>query len=383
MSADWRRIFETMLGVPATEGNQVDVLRNGVEIFPSMLEAIGSAERSIDLLTFVYWTGDIAEVFANELADRASAGVRVRVLLDAFGARKLDSALIERMLDNGVDVRWFRPVDGDDIEDLSNRTHRKVLVCDERVGFTGGVGIAEEWNGDARGPDEWRDTHLRIEGPAVDGLRAAFIDNWFEASDEIFDGEVDTCDVLPQPGSHTVQVIRGSAGAANTAIGTLHALLIEQARSSVRIAAAYFAPSDRIQRALHAALDRGVEVDIVLPGPHADKGFMRLASEAIFEELVGAGARIWIFQPSMLHCKVIVVDDEVASTGSANFDDRAVQHDDEINVVLFDDDVIATLVEHFEDDVSRSESVDLDDWVERGLVQRAKERVIDTVDGFL
>jgi cardiolipin synthase A/B len=383
MDTGWRRTLEAMLGVPATEGNRVEILRNGVEIFPSMLEAISAAERSIDLLTFVYWTGDIAEVFAYQLAERASEGVRVRVLLDAFGARKLDDRLVRHMLDSGVDVRWFRPIDGDDIEDLPNRTHRKVLVCDERIGFTGGVGIAEEWTGDAEGPGEWRDTHVRVEGPAVDGIRAAFIDNWFEASEEIFDGEIDTCAAVPGAGDYTVQVLRGSAGAAATAIGTLQTLLVEQARERIRIAAAYFSPSERVLRALHRALDRGVAVDIVLPGPHADKGFMRVASESVFGELIEAGANICTFQPSMLHCKVIIVDDRVASTGSANFDDRAVQHDDEINLVLFDAPLVQELVEHFEDDMSRSEPIDFDDWVERGLLQRAKERIVDTVDGLL
>lgn len=372
-----------MLGVPATEGNRVEILRNGVEIFPSMLEAISGAERSIDLLTFVYWTGDIAEVFAYQLAERAKEGVRVRVLLDAFGARKLDDVLVRHMLDSGVDVRWFRPLDGDDLDDLPNRTHRKVLVCDEQVGFTGGVGIAEEWTGDARGPGEWRDTHVRVEGPAVDGIRAAFIDNWFEASEEIFDRDIDSCAAVPGTGTCTVQVLRGSAGAAATAIGTLQTLLVDQAQENIRIAAAYFSPTQRVLDGLHRALDRGVSVDIVLPGPHADKGFMRVASESVFAELIESGARICTFQPSMLHCKVIVVDDRVASVGSANFDDRAVQHDDEINLVLFDDDLIQELVEHFEDDVSRSESIDFDDWVERGLLQRAKERIIDTVDGLL
>ncbi len=385
MQSDWRRRLETMLGVPATEGNAVDILRNGDEIFPSMLEAIRASERSVDLLTFIYWTGEIAEEFAGALADRAAAGVRVRVLLDAFGARLLEERLIEEMSDAGVDVRWFRPIngDGDDLADMPNRTHRKVLVCDENVGFTGGVGIAQEWCGDARDETEWRDTHVRIEGPAVDGLRGAFIDNWIETGNDLFDREIDTCAPVPPSGDCTVQVLMGSAGAGNSAIATLQNQLIAGADETLRIAAAYFTPSQRTEEALIEALDRGVRVQILIPGPHADKGFMRLASEACFEGLLERGASICTFQPSMLHCKIVIVDDEIAATGSANFDDRAVQHDDEVTAVFFDRSIAQQLTEHFRDDVRRSEMIDLEEWAERGLLQRAAEKVVDSVSGIL
>ncbi len=379
----WRRRLEALLGVPATDGNRVAVLRNGDEIFPAMLEAIEGAERSVDLLTFIYWEGPIAERFAGALADRARAGVRVRLLLDAFGARKLPDDLAEAMVEAGVDLRWFRPPGSEDVTDIQHRTHRKVLVCDERIGFTGGVGIAEEWTGDARGPDEWRDTHLRIEGPAVDGLRGAFVDDWFDTTHDLADEAFDTVAEVDATGPHAVQIVTGTAGPGHSDIGTLHAALLEGATRHVRMAAAYFTPNERIVSAMHHALERGVEIDVCIPGPHADKGFMRVASQACFEELLDAGARIWTFQPSMLHCKVWVVDDEVATCGSANVDDRAVRHDDEVNAVLFDADVVEVLARHFDEDLERSEAIDLDDWVERGLFRRAAERAVDAVSGLL
>ena len=383
MAVDWRRMLEVTLGVPATEGNALRVLRNGDEIFPSMLEAIRASRRSVDLLTFVYWEGEIAVEFARTLAERAENGVRVRVLLDAVGARRIDEQLIGDMLDRGVDVRWFRPVDGDVITDMGHRTHRKVLVCDETVGFTGGVGIAEEWTGDARGPQEWRDTHLRIEGPAVDGLRGAFLDNWFEVTGEVVDPEVDTCVEIEPQGACTVQVVRGSAGAAHSAIATLQTLTVAAAERSIRIEAAYFTPNEYVLDALVEALGRGVAVDIVVPGPHADKEFMRLAGRALFEQLLEAGARIWVYEPTMLHCKVVLVDDSVAVLGSANFDDRSAQHDDEVCAVVFDDAVVAELTEHFDADVAASAEVDLDEWEERGVLTRVAERIVDSVSDVL
>ncbi len=382
---DWRRLVEATLGVPATEGNDVEVLRNGDQIFPAMLDAIRDAERSVDLLTFVYWRGEIAETFADELSAAARRGVRTRVLLDAVGARLLDDELVERMVEAGCDVRWFRPVSKAEIGDVDHRTHRKVLVVDERIGFTGGVGIADEWTGDARNENEWRDTHLRIVGPCVDGLRAAFVDNWFETDGDEpwFDPEFDRCPAVPPVGDCRIQVVRGAAGAGHTAIATLVRLLLDRARTSVQISVAYFTPCEVVERSLLDALERGVTVDIVVPGPHADKRFMRTASEATFDRLLAAGARIHVFQPTMFHAKIVIIDGEIATVGSANFDNRAVSHDDEVNVVLLDPGPVRILAEHFADDVARSEPVDPAEWADRGMLQRVREALVGVVADVL
>ncbi|HEX2272859.1 MAG TPA: phospholipase D-like domain-containing protein, partial [Acidimicrobiales bacterium] len=182
----FRRTLEGLIGIPASDGNHVDVLRNGDQIFPALFDAIRSAESTIDFLTFVYWVGDIGREFADALAQRARAGVRVRVILDALGAYDLEDEVIETMRQAGVVVVKFRPVQKLKFWESNHRTHRKVLICDENVAFTGGIGIADEWRGDARDPSEWRDTHFRVRGPAVCGLRAAFVQNWAEAGHPLF-----------------------------------------------------------------------------------------------------------------------------------------------------------------------------------------------------
>ena len=280
-----------MLGVPATEGNRIEVLRNGDEIFPAMLDAIAGAEHTIDFLTFVYWAGDIGTVFARALADRARAGVRVRVLLDALGARTMDRDLIDLMADHGVQVRWFRPLHRFRPGQLNHRTHRKVLIVDEACGFTGGVGIADEWKGDARDEHEWRDTHFRFEGPTVDGLRAAFLDNWAETDPVLYEDGVDRFPEQPQPGRAVTQCIRGASETGWSDVATLLRTLLQMAEDRVRITTAYFVPDEELISRLCDAADRGVDVDILIPGPHADKRVVQLAAETSYARLLDHGVR--------------------------------------------------------------------------------------------
>ena len=335
-----RRTLEGVLGVPATEGNLVEVLRNGNEIFPAMLGAIAEADHTIDLLTFVYWRGQIGTRFAEALSERAGSGVRVRVLLDAWGAHPIDRELIGMMEDAGVRLRWFRPLHRLQMSKANHRTHRKVMVVDEAVGFTGGVGIADEWNGDARNEHEWRDTHFRVHGPAVDGLRAAFLDNWIETDPEIFTREIDRFPDQPKPGRSVIQCVRGASETGASDMSTLVLSLLQIAEERIRITTAYFVPDAELVDRLCAASDRGVTVEILLPGPHADKRFVQLAGQAVYESLLEHGVRIWQFQPSMLHAKVMTIDGRVANVGSANFNARSTELDEEINMVALDPDLV-------------------------------------------
>jgi cardiolipin synthase len=373
-SARFRRAVEGVIGVPATEGNRIDVLRNGDEIFPAMLEAIDTAEHTIDFLTFVYWAGEIGRKFARGLAAAADRGVRVRVLLDSWGARTIESDLIDLLDRAGVAVRWFRPLGRVPLGHMNHRTHRKVMIVDEAIGFTGGVGIADEWLGDAQDEDHWRDTHFRISGPAVDGLRAAFLDNWSETDLELFDERVDRFPDQPDIGSSVVQCVRGASEAGNSDIYTLFRTLIQLARERVRIATAYFAPDDEIIGRLAGAARRGVEVEILLPGPHADKRFVQLASEETFEPLLEAGVRLWTFQPTMLHAKIMTIDGVVANIGSANLNARSTRLDEEINVVAIDPELTAILDRQFEEDLTRSTRVDT--VSRRSPLERAAGRVL-------
>lgn len=371
----FRRHLEGVLGTPATEGNQVDVLRNGDEIFPAMFEALEAAERTIDFLTFVYWEGEIGAELAARLCARAEAGVRVRVLLDALGARTMERRLVDDMEAAEVDVRWFRPLRRFRPLEVNHRTHRKVLVVDEAVGFTGGVGIADVWRGDARNEAEWRDTHFRVTGPAVDGLRAAFLDNWGETTPELFN-EIDTFPEQPQPGPCVVQCIRGAAETGWSDVDALVRTMLQLAQERVRITTAYFVPDQELRRCLCQASERGVRVEILLPGPHTDKRFVQLAGEGTYQDLVDAGIEIWHYEPTMLHAKVMTVDGIVSNIGSSNLNARSMNRDEEVNLVVFDPALAATLDRHFDEDLERSTRIEPGRWRQRPLHQRALEAAL-------
>ncbi len=370
-----RRHLEGVLGTPATEGNQIDVLRNGDEIFPAMFEAVEAAERTIDFLTFVYWEGEIGAELAARLCERAEAGVRVRVLLDALGARTMERRLVDDMEAARVDVRWFRPLRRFRPLEVNHRTHRKVLVVDEAVGFTGGVGIADVWTGDARNEHEWRDTHFRVTGPAVDGLRAAFLDNWGETTPELF-SDVDTFPEQPQPGSSVVQCIRGAAETGWSDVDALVRTLLQLAQERVRITTAYFVPDQELRRNLCEASERGVRVEILLPGPHTDKRFVQLAGEGSYQDLIDAGIEIWHYEPTMLHAKVMTVDGIVSNIGSSNLNARSMNRDEEVNLVVFDPALTATLDGHFDEDLERSVRIEPARWERRPIHQRALEAAL-------
>jgi cardiolipin synthase len=296
------------------------------------------------------------------------------VLLDGWGAQSIEPSLVSMMEDAGVLVRWFRPLHRFRIGELNHRTHRKVVIIDEQVGFTGGVGIADEWRGDARNEREWRDTHFRIEGPAVDGLRAAFLDNWAETEPELFDESVDRFPHQPKPGRSVVQCVRGAAETGWSDVATLFRTLLQVADRRVRIATAYFVPDDELMHRLLGARKRGVEIEILVPGPHIDKRFVQLAAESVYQPLLDAGVALWCFQPSMFHAKIMTVDGIVANIGSANLNARSTSLDEEINVVVIDDDVVRVLDEQFDEDLERSVRLEPGRWERRSVFQRVAER---------
>jgi cardiolipin synthase A/B len=372
----YRRALEGLLGTPATEGNVVDVLRDGVEIFPAMLEAIEQAERTIDFLTFVYWQGEIAHRFGEALADRARAGVRCRVILDSLGARHVDDAVVTAMQDAGVLVHWFRPLVG---TDPGHRTHRKVLICDEQVAFTGGVGIADEWDGSSDEGTGWRETQVRVRGPVVDGLRAAFVDDWIDAGHELFDDH-DRFPEQPQEGTVTAMVVRGESEHGWSDIAMLRRALLALAQDRVRITTAYLAPDEAIVEVLRAAAARGVQVELLVPGPRTDKEIARLAAERVYDDLLEAGVTIHEYGPTMLHAKVMTVDGLVSVVGSANLNTRSLAHDEEVDVVVFDREVTALLDGHADHDLTRSHPVDPDTWNQRSPARWVPQRLVGLID---
>ena len=370
-----RRRLEGLLGIPTTEGNEITVLRNGDEIFPAMLRAIREAEHTVDFLTYIYWTGDVARAFAEALAERARAGVRVRVLVDAVGGRQMPDELFEELERAGAQTERFRPPWKISPFKQNHRTHRKVLVVDEDVAFTGGVGIAEEWEGDARNPDEFRDTQVQVRGPAVDGLRAAFAQNWAETGRPLSE-DADRFPEQPQVGSSTVQVVRGSATIGWNDVETVLRVMVHAAAERVRIATGYLSPDDDVIDLLGGAVRRGVDVDVVTPGQHTDKQATILGGNALYDRLLDAGVRIWEFQPTMMHCKVVTVDGLVGVVGSTNLNTRSMRHDEEVMLVVLDPDVVKVLDRHFEEDLTRAELIDPDRWADRSLPQKVAEKAI-------
>ena len=385
-ASEWADRVHSLLGLHATEGYAVDVLRNGDEIFGAMLDAINGAERTVDIVTFVFWSGHVADRFAQALVGAANRGCRVRVLVDALAERKLDSEVINAIKGSSCELRWFRPFTDEKIPQLNganNRTHRKILVVDGTVGFIGGVGIADEWSGNARNEHEYRDTHLRVRGPVIAGLQAGFIDNWADHNHSGFDPMSESIIDSSSAGDATCAVVQAAAENGSNDIWRLMITLIACAQQRIRIASAYFNPGEQLTQALIDAVERGVSVEIMLPGTHADNRFIQITGEASYQRLLQAGVVLRTYEVSMMHAKVMTVDGTVASVGSANFNQRSLRHDDEANIVVFDPDVIAVLDRHFDEDLEHCVLLDPQEWADRELFQRVAERVTETVNHWL
>ncbi|MFF0478919.1 phosphatidylserine/phosphatidylglycerophosphate/cardiolipin synthase family protein [Streptomyces sp. NPDC004284] len=382
-----RRRLERLIGVAATEDDAVRPLRNGDEIFAEMLDAIGNARHTVDMMTFVYWRGDIARRFTEALTDhRARAGARVRLLLDGFGSRLIEKDLLDlldRMSAAGVEVAWFRkPLHLSPLKQ-NHRCHRKVLVVDELTAFTGGVGIAEEWCGDARDPDEWRDTHVEVRGPVVDGIAAALAQNWAECHTELFDERDRFVGHPPPIGSAIVQAVRGSADVGWQDVQTLIRVILESAEERIRLATACFAPDAYFIDLLCATARRGVEVEILLPGPHTDKRVCQPAGQHHYEALTADGVRIHQYRPTMMHAKVITMDGVVSLIGSTNFNRRSLDRDEEVMLAVMDSEFTAALDAHYDDDLKVSEPIRPGRWKRRSLLQRALETAVLPIRRYL
>jgi cardiolipin synthase A/B len=372
-SPDFLRASEALTAAPISHGNQADLLINGDRIFPAFLETIGAAERTLCVQTYIYWRGDIAHEVADAICARARAGVKCNVILDALGAAKMDSSLVDDMESAGVEVVRLRPPKPYAVRRAANRTHRRLLIADGKVGMTGGVGIASEWTGDAQDPDHWRDTHVRARGPVVRGMMGAFAENWLEGTGQVLAGEGYLPDLEPLADGCDMQFVRSSAGVGDTNAEALYYLAIASARRTMDLTAAYFVPRPAFTDALAEAAGRGVDVRIVVPGPHIDKGFVRVAGRAAYQPLIDAGVRIFEYQPTMLHAKSLVVDGVWSSVGTINFDNRSFQLHDEVTLCTWDEGFAGELRDAFERDVAASEEIRPDRWSRRAPHQRVVE----------
>ncbi|MEO5738072.1 MAG: phospholipase D-like domain-containing protein [Variovorax sp.] len=372
--AQYQRSLGVLLGPPILQGNRFDALHNGDQIFPPMLASIRSAKQSITFETYIYWSGEIGKSFADALSERARAGVKVHVLLDWVGSSKIEQAFLTEMESAGVEIRKFHKPSWYDIARLNNRTHRKLLVVDGSIGFTGGVGIAPEWTGRAEDPQHWRDSHFRVEGPAVAQMQAVFMDNWIKASGDVLHGER-YFPALAEVGQGRAQIFSSSPSGGSESMHLMYLLSIAAATKSIDLSSAYFVPDELTVGTLVAAMRRGVRVRIITPGPIIDSKTVRAASRASWGPLLAAGAQMSEYQPTMFHCKVFTVDGLLVSVGSTNFDNRSFRLNDEANLNIYDTDFAAAQTVQFEADLRQSKRVTLEDWQKRPLHEKALERL--------
>lgn len=367
------RSMSMLLGPPLLDGNRVDTLLNGDQIFPSMLSAINGAQRTIDFETYIYWSGEIGKRFAEALATKARAGVKVNVLVDWLGSQKMDSDSIETMKQAGVDFRQYRPLRWYNLGRVNNRTHRKLLIVDGRVGFTGGVGVADNWTGNAQDPEHWRDNHYRLEGPAVAQMQAAFMDNWTKVSGSVLHGDP-FFPALKPAGPMFAQVFQSSSQGGSESVHLMYLLSIAAATKTIDLAMAYFVPDQITSEALVAAMKRGVKVRLILPGKHTDTHFVRNASRATWGPLLEAGALIYEYEPTMYHVKLLIVDGLWSSVGSTNFDARSFRLNDEANLNVYDADFARLQFATFETDLKRARRITYEQWAARPWHEKLKER---------
>lgn len=371
----FRREMSVLLGPAIAPGNRVTAFQNGDQIFPAMLEAIRGARRTINMETYIYWSGDTGQTFADALCERARAGVAVHLVVDWAGSIRMDDALLGTMQDAGVRVEHYRPLRWYNLGRLNNRTHRKLLVVDGRVGFTGGVGIADQWSGHAQDPDHWRETHFRVEGPVVAQLQSAFNDNWIKTTGELLNGP-DHFPPLERAGDMDAHLFIASPAGGSESMHLMYLQAVAAAVRSIDLCAAYFVPDHLIAQALLAARQRGVRVRMLLPGPHIDSETVRLSSRASWGPLLEGGVGIHIYQPTMIHVKLLVVDEELVSVGSTNFDIRSFRLNDEASLNVYDRGFAEAMTRVFEEDLARSTRYTLDDWNARTARERFAEAVV-------
>ena len=353
-------------------GNKIELLHNGKMIFPSMLEAIRGARESINFEAFLFHSGEVATQFRDALAERARAGVRVRILLDGMGSSTgLEDTDIDRLEEAGCTFAYYHPVRSWRIDRVNRRTHRRVLVVDGRVGFTGGVGFSDEWLGDADAPGHWREVHARLEGPIVGKLQAAFQEHWFKEVGETLSGSGEFPELSPA-GNLRAQVVASHSFSA-APLSLVQAVAFSAAQKSIYITNAYCAPSGSQTRSLVAAVKRGVDVRLLLPGKHNDQPATKAAGRTAYGELLRGGVKIYEYQPTMIHSKTIVIDGIFSVLGSSNFDARSAQINEELDITVYDEAFGREMQTVFDRDLLRSKSYTLEDFEKRSLWDRFTE----------
>ena len=364
--------LEAYAGAPVVGGNAVEVLLNGEEIFPALVEAIHSAQRTISYAQYFYEDGPVARDVAEALAERCRAGVGVNVLLDGFGTLSMPAEYTDLLRASGCHVAYFRPLGALGFGKYTNRNHRRILVIDGRVGFTGGSGVSRKWMGNGRIEGHWRDTDVRVEGPVVEYLQAAFAENWLEATGMVLGGDGYFPTPLQPRGKVYAQVARSSPAGGSYAMYTTMLLALSSARRSVYITNPYLLLDDKMRQTLIELVGRGVRVVVLVPGA-IDHNIVRQASRAQFGEMIQGGIEIYEYTPALLHSKTVVIDGGWATIGSTNFDNRSFASNDELNLIIYDRRLAMRLEQVFLADIEVSRRVTYEDWKHRGFSSKLLE----------
>jgi cardiolipin synthase len=368
----FRLEMDAMLGPAVLEGNTITALQNGDEIFPAMLQAIREARQSITFETYIYWSGDIGKTFADALKERCQAGVVVHVMLDWAGSAKMEGRLIDELTDAGVEVERYHPLRWYTVARLNNRTHRKLLVIDGRIGFTGGVGIADQWQGHAQDPDHWRDIHFRVEGPVVAQMQAGFMDNWIKTTGRVLHNDL-YYPRLPPAGDQSMHLFVSSPAGGNASMRLMYLLAVAAALRSIDLQAVYFIPDRLVVDALVAARERGVAIRLLVPGRYIDSGLVRMASRRRWGRLLAAGVEIHEYRPTMMHNKMLILDGELVSVGSTNFDMRSFDLNDEASLNVYSREFGQQMTAVMDADLQRAKPYTLAMWQRRPWRQKLGE----------
>ena len=369
---------------PFVDGNRVEILLNGDGTFPRVLSAIRAARRSITFEQYFWDAGPISDELAGALAERCLRGVKVHVLLDSAGGSGIEGRLVSQLESSGCQLEWYRPIEllqfltPWELLAYNNRSHRRILVVDGEVGFTGGYGISEAWMGDGAHPDHWRDTNVEVRGPVVREMQAAFVQDWWATTDTVLTGD-DYFPDLPRADGVKAQVVKSSpAGGASDAY-MMFLLAISAAQRSIYVTNPYFVIDDAFKEEFIRAAKRGVRVFALVPGRlenellRVDQNLVHYAGRGELGELLEGGVRVFEYKAALLHAKTMVVDGVWATIGSTNFDPRSFQLNEELNVTVFDSGVAGQLEDIFLRDLERSEEMSYAQWQSRGLRQRILE----------
>jgi len=375
LDPQFRREMGALLGPSIVPGNTIKALQNGAEIFPAMLAAIAAATRTITFETYIYWSGKVGSQFADALIERARAGVQVHVMLDWVGSKRIDEKLIDRMKAVGIQVVRYHALRWYSVARINNRTHRKVLIIDGQLGFTGGVGIADQWSGHAQDPDHWRDVHFRVEGPVVGQMQAAFLDNWIKTTGNVLHGD-GYFPNLRVSGALDMQLFISSPSGGSASMRLMYLAAITAAERSIDIAAAYFIPDRLMTEELVKVRKRGVRIRVLVPDKHTDSQVVRIVSRREWGPLLESGVEIYEFEPTMLHTKMLIFDGFMVSVGSTNFDTRSFELNDEASLNVYDSGFAADMTRLFESDLVRATRYRLENWRSRPLTQKLAEEIL-------